>query len=462
MKTTTDDILRFPNNFLWGAATSSYQIEGGWKEHGKGESIWDRLSHTPGKVRNDETGDVACDHYHNFLSDVDLMHELSIQAYRFSIAWPRIFPEGTGKQNPRGLAFYDQLVDRLLSRGIVPMITLYHWDLPQALEDRGGWRNKATAYAFADYAAAVVERLSDRVILWCTLNEMPCIAHLGYEQGIHAPGARESRRVVQQVVHNLLLAHGLGLQAIRQHARGPVEAGLAHNPAVKLPQTQMLGDIDFARETFYHCNYWWLDPIFRGAYPQDRWRTLGADVPEITPAEMRIISTPIDFFGLNVYTGNIVAPDETSAEGFREVEYSPTYPRTAMGWPITPSCIYWGLKFLAENYHIPRFYVTENGAAFDDAPGPDGVVKDPRRISYLRDHIAWMHRALAEGVNLSGYFVWSLLDNFEWQDGHSRRFGLVYTDYADQKRIPKSSARWYKKLAEKNEVLLREDIASYV
>jgi beta-glucosidase len=450
--------LLFPPGFIWGAATASYQIEGGFDEDGKGESIWDRFSHTPDKIRDGDTGDTACDHYHRFAEDINIMAEIGLKAYRFSISWPRIIPAGTGQINEKGLDFYEKLVDKLLEKEIIPFITLYHWDLPQALEDRGGWRNKDTSYAFGEYVNTLVERLSDRVTNWMTLNEMPCIAGLGYKSGIHAPGAQESPKVLNQVIHNLLLAHGLAVRAVKSGAKVKPEVGLVHNPVVTIPQTSSQEDLIAARTAWGELdagsNAWWLDPVFKGEYPQRQWQTAGNDVPEITDEEMKIISTPTDFLGLNIYTGFIVKADDSSgAKGFKEVPYPENHPTTGIGFYTNPDCIYYGLKLINERYKIPKFYIAENGCAFDDKISEDGQVDDDNRVDYLRAHFASAHRAVAEDINLAGYFIWSLMDNFEWAQGFSKRLGIVFTDYADmQKRIMKKSACWYKNLIKTNEI----------
>jgi beta-glucosidase len=451
-----EKFLKFPEKFLWGSATASYQIEGAFDEDGRGESIWDRFSHTPGKVANGETGDVACDHYHRFEEDVDMMAEIGLKAYRFSIAWPRVIPTGAGKVNTKGLDFYDRLVDKLLKKNIIPFITFYHWDLPQVLEDRGGWRSKDTSYAFADYTKAVVERLSDRVVNWMTLNEPPCSAYLGYESGGHAPGAKESKKVVNQVVHNFLLAHGLGVQAVRKYAKKKPEVGIAHNPGVNIPKTVSDEDIAAAKVAMFDSNAWWLDPLFKGRYPEGMWKEKGSDVPDITDKEMEIISSPMDFFGVNIYTGCIVEADKTpGSKGYRDILYEESHPKTTMGWNVDPRCLYYGLKIINDMYGIAKFYITESGCSFNDAVSGDGKVHDDKRINYLRGHFASVHRAVSEGINLAGYFVWSLMDNFEWARGYSKRFGITFVDYKNgQKRILKDSALWYKDVIKKNGVPL--------
>lgn len=449
----TGRFLQFPDEFIWGCATSSYQIEGAFDEDGKGESIWDKFSHIPGKIVNGETGDIACDHYHRFHEDVNIMADIGLKAYRFSISWPRIIPEGTGKVNDKGLAFYDKLVDKLLEKRIIPFVTLYHWDLPQILEDKGGWRSKDTAYAFAKYTKVVVDSLSDRVTNWMTLNEARCSATLGYEIGNHAPGTKESPRVVNQVIHNLLLAHGLAVRAVRKYAKNGPQIGIVHNPSVKIPRTDSSEDIIAAEAAWFEANAWWFEPLYKGEYPEDRWREKQKrkDVPTITDEEMEIISTPTDFLGINMYAGSLVEADNTpGSKGFKEVPYPENHPKTAIGRPINPKCIYYGLKFPNDKYSIPKFYISENGCAFNDTVSNDGGVHDNHRINYLKYHLISAHRAISDGINLVGYFIWSLMDNFEWADGYSKRFGIIFTDYNSQKRILKKSALWYKDVIENN------------
>jgi len=446
--------LKFPKNFLWGCATASYQIEGAWNNDGKGESIWDRFSHTPGKILNNDTGDIACDHYHRFKEDIAIMAKLGLKAYRFSISWPRIIPSGKGKVNKKGLAFYDRLVDELLKNNIIPFITLYHWDLPQVLEDKGGWRVKDTSYAFNDYAKEVVNCLSDRDRDWMTFNEMPCSVVFGYKDGLHAPGLKEKPEVIRQVIHNMLLAHGLGVQTIRSNAKKQPEIGIAHNPAVKIPKTTSPEDLSAAKLAFLDLNdkelgnAWWFDPLSKAKYPEKN-----TGISEITDEEMKIISTPIDFMGLNIYSGSMIESDNTcGSNGFRIVPYPENHPKTTMDWYINPDCIYYGLKLIHEMYGISKFYITENGCCFNDIISKDGYVHDNNRIDYLNTHITSAYRAISEGINLAGYFLWSFMDNFEWSHGYSKRFGIVYSDYKSQKRILKDSAVWYKNVIEQNGV----------
>lgn len=447
----TKRILRFPDGFLWGCATASYQIEGAFDEDGKGESIWDRFSRIPGKIVNNDTGDVSCDHYHQFEDDINIMAEIGLKAYRFSISWPRIIPTGTGKVNNKGLEFYDRLVNMLLQKNIIPFVTLYHWDLPQVLEDRGGWRNKDIAYAFADYVKVVVDCLSDRVTNWMTLNEMPAVVY-GYETGNSAPGVKENGKVINQIIHNLLLAHGLGVQVIRKNAKKQPEVGLVHDPFIKIPRTESSEDIAAAKDAWFEANAWYFGPLYKGKYPERIWRERKNDVPNIDDKDMEIISTPTDFLGLNIYRGDVVEADHTAFKGFKEISYPKEHPKTAMGWDINPDCIYYGARTVAEEYNVKKIFVSENGCSFEDKVSAEGRVHDERRINYLKDHFLSVHRAISEGIDVAGYFVWSLMDNFEWTYGYSKRFGIVYIDYKSQKRILKDSAFWYRNVIKQNGV----------
>ncbi len=437
--------FEFPPGFVWGTATASYQIEGAAGEDGRGPSIWDTFSRRPGAVLGGDTGDVACDHYHRWEADLDLVRSLNLTHYRFSIAWPRILPAGRGRVNRAGLDFYDRLTDGMLARGLVPFATLYHWDLPQALEDEGGWRVRATADAFAEYAREVVRVLGDRIGDWATFNELPCIVNLGHRTGEHAPGAKEPERTIRQVTHNLLLAHGRAVRAIREESPG-ARVGIVHNPDVPEPQTDAEADIAVGRKGFAEYNAWMLDPVFLGEYPADQWEGLGADVPEREPGDMEEIRQPLDFLGINAYSTRGFASAERGLDSPEE-----HYPRTDMGWPITNDVLYWACRFANERYSPPCIHITENGCAWPDAPEKlGGGVRDYARIAYLRHHLRGVHRAIGEGVPVRGYFAWSLMDNFEWAWGYSRRFGLVYVDYETQRRIPKYSAQWYASVARRN------------
>ncbi len=442
----------FPPDFLWGAATAAYQIEGAWRDDGKGESIWDRFTHTPGKIVDGSTGDDACDHYHRWSQDIALMAGLGLRAYRFSISWPRILPAGSGKINPAGLDFYSRLVDGLLSAGIQPMATLYHWDLPQALQDRGGWPNRDTAKYFADYAGAVVRRLGDRVKYWATLNEPHIISHLGYWSGVHAPG-HTSLREALAAAHVVLLAHGWAVPVIRADCPD-CQAGIVLNIIPQEPATDSEQDVRAALRQDALVNRWFLDPLAGRGYPEELADELRAEMPEPGDGDFAAISVPIDFLGVNYYTRNLVsaAPDATETGQSAQADQAGPVERTQMGWEVYPDGLYNVLVRLKNEYPFSAYYVTENGAAYDDRPGPEGEVSDPKRIDYLQGHLDAAARAIAAGVPLRGYFVWSLLDNFEWSFGYTKRFGLVYVDYATEERIPKASARWYSQVIAENRI----------
>ncbi|HCT79259.1 MAG TPA: beta-glucosidase [Micromonosporaceae bacterium] len=441
----------FPEGFRWGAATAAYQIEGAAADAGRGPSIWDTFARTPGCVFAGHTGDVACDHYHRYPEDVAIMRELGIGTYRFSVAWPRIKPDGTGPANPRGLDFYDRLTDELIGAGIEPMVTLYHWDLPQGLEDRGGWATRDTAYYFAEYATSVYKRLGDRVKLWTTLNEPWCSAFLGYANGVHAPGKKD-RSLALAAAHHLLLGHGLGTTALR--AAGADNVSLTLNLAPVVPADPNSEEERAAADKVdAMLNRLFLEPVLRGAYePYARDMFASGLVHE---GDEAIIGQPIDLLGINYYNPCLVAarpgaPENPVYPGSHGVDFRPAPGKTtAMGWPIEP----WGLTELLERLHrdypgIPLI-ITENGAAFDDVH-IKGNVADQDRISFLEGHLQACHDAISRGVDLRGYLVWSLLDNFEWAEGYRKRFGIVHVDFDTQARTPKDSARWYAKVIEHN------------
>jgi beta-glucosidase len=454
--------LRFPEGFVWGAATAAYQIEGAARDDGRGPSIWDTFSRTPGKVHQGHTGDVACDHYHRYRDDVALMAELGLRAYRFSIAWPRIQPDGTGPVNPRGLDFYDRLVDTVISHGIDPIVTLYHWDLPQSLEDAGGWTNRDTAAHFADYAQAVHARLGDRVRTWTTLNEPWCSAYLGYGNGIHAPG-RQDPGATFAAVHHLLLGHGLATRALR--AAGAETIGLTLNPADVCPaDPASAADVAAARVVDGLQNRIFFDPLFRAGYPDDMLAHIARFVEPsfIADGDEKIIAAPIDLLGINYYQPTYVAARPGSAggdgafPGTEGVEFlPPAGPLTDMGWGIEPAGLTRMLERISTDYPGVPLMVTENGAAFPDqltpaGPDADDRVADADRVAYLDGHLRAAHAAIARGVDLRGYLVWSFLDNFEWAEGYRKRFGIVYVDYLTQRRVPKDSARWYQEVISRN------------
>lgn len=433
----------FPPQFLWGAATASYQIEGAIQEDGRGTSIWDTFSATPGKTYNGDTGEVAVDHYHRMQDDLEIVAQLGLAGYRFSIAWPRVLPTGSGPVNAKGLDFYDRLVDGLLAKGIQPFATLYHWDLPQPLQDAGGWTNRETAQRFADYAEVVVRRLGDRVTNWMTLNEPWCSAFLGYGIGVHAPGIQNLQAAVD-AGHHLLLAHGLAVTRIRSVAPAASRVGIVLNfapayPADNRPETLR----DMARSDAF-SNRWLLEPITRGAYPSELFSDMKLNPPPIQSGDMEIISSPIDFLGVNYYTRTVVtgAPTPISPEQAQTVRV-PDATYTEMDWEVYPSALTDLLVRLHRDYGIQDLIVTENGAAFADQWDGSGHVHDPQRVAYFRQHVSALSKAIEQGVPLRGYFAWSLLDNYEWAEGYSKRFGLVYIDYPTQRRIIKDSGLWY-------------------
>lgn len=449
------DQIAFPAHFLWGAATAAYQIEGAWNEDGKGESIWDRFCHTPGKIWRGDTGDVACDHYHRFAEDVALMAALGLRAYRFSIAWTRIFPLGYGQPNQRGLDFYRRLIDTLHAHGILPVATLYHWDLPQVLQDRGGWMNRDTAHHFADFAAYLFDRIGSDVPLWITQNEPFVAAFFGYGNGTHAPGMRRPWQILP-AAHHLLLSHGLAVQAFRAAALH--SSGALPDPRIGITlliwpnhaATNHPPDIAANHRTDGAMNRMFLEPLFRKRYPEDVWQHFARRrmLPRVEPGDLELIAQAIDFLGVNTYTRLVNAANPFDLlVGARQVRQAG--PHTAMDWEVYPQCIYEALS-IARTYTNLPLYITENGAAFDEQIGPDGRIDDTARIAYLRDHLVQAHRAMCAGIDLRGYFVWSLLDNFEWNHGYSKRFGLVHVDFVTLRRTWKRSAYWYRDVIARN------------
>ncbi|MEO8190230.1 MAG: GH1 family beta-glucosidase [Acidobacteriota bacterium] len=440
MTATVKDSL-FPEDFLWGAATSAYQIEGSPLADGAGPSIWHRFSHTPGLVRDDDNGDVACDHYRLWKNDIALMRDLGLTAYRFSISWSRIFPEGTGAVNQLGLDFYRRLVDRLREAGIRPFATLYHWDLPAALDDRGGWLNRDVAGWFADYATAAYRALDDGVDAWATLNEPWVVSDGGYLSGALAPGHRNLFEA-PIVSHNLLRAHGAAVQAYRAvSSRGAI--GLVVNLEPKYPASQNAGDLAATRRADAYMNRQYLDPVFLGSYPEELAEIFGEAWPRFPASDFDGIRSPVDFLGVNYYTRGVMRSD-AAAVPLRSVRVrQKQHAHTETSWEVFPEGLADTLRWVTARYGKLPLYVTENGAAFYDPPTVGQVGRDPLRVEYLREHLRAARRAMAAGVDLRGYFAWSLLDNFEWSHGYSKRFGIVHVDFATQKRTPKESARFY-------------------
>jgi beta-glucosidase len=452
-------VRRFPEGFLWGAATAAYQVEGAATADGRTPSIWDTYSAIPGRIVGGHTGHVATDHYHRYRDDIALMRSLGLTAYRFSVAWPRVQPAGAGPANPQGLDFYRRLVDGLLENGIQPWITLYHWDLPQPIEDAGGWPNRDTAARFAEYASIVHGALGDRVRFWTTLNEPWCSAFLGYGSGVHAPGRQEPDSAVK-AAHHLMLGHGLAVDAIRA-ARPESEVGITLNLYAVTPASESTEDQDAARRIDGTANRFFLDPVLRGQYPADVIEDLAgvSDFSHVHDGDLAVMSRPLSMLGVNYYSRHVVAAPEPGqfgqidwrggravspypgSEGVRFVKRG--LPVTAMGWEIDAPGLNEVLTRVAAEYPAVPIYITENGAAFDDRVAADGTVDDPDRRAFLDAHLDACLQSIRAGVPLRGYFAWSLMDNYEWGWGYTRRFGLVYVDYASQARIPKSSARWY-------------------
>jgi beta-glucosidase len=442
--------LQFPQGFVWGCATASYQIEGAVKEDGRKPSIWDVFAHTPGMTHDGDTGDVADDSYHLYKEDTQLIKNLGARAYRMSIAWPRIFPDGTGQPNPLGLDHYKRVVDELLANGITPYITLFHWDLPAALE--GGWQSRDTAKAYADYAGYVARQLSDRVQRFMTINEFDSFTNLGYKTGQFAPGLKLSAAEVNQVRHHAVLAHGLGVQAIRASAPA-VQVGLAENPTAFVPVIEDEKNIEAARRAMREENAAFLTAVLEGKYTEGYLEREGENAPRVAAGDMQAIGSPIDFLGLNVYQPFYVRADG-SPKGYELVPRQASYPHMASPWiAVGPEVMYWAVRNVCELWHPRAIYITENGCSADDVVIADGRIEDTDRVMYLRNHLTHLHRASTEGFPVKGYFLWSLLDNFEWADGYSKRFGIHYVDFKTEKRTAKLSAEWYREAIRRNAVV---------
>jgi len=444
---------RFPQNFIWGTATAAYQVEGAVHEDGRGPSVWDTFSHTPGKTHAGDTGDVADDFYHRYKEDIQLMQRLGCKGFRFSVAWTRIFPDGTGTPNQKGIDFYKRLTDALHQAGIEPFCTLFHWDLPQALQDKGGWSNRATSQAFADYAHYTAGQLSDRVSHWMTINEFDSFIDDGYGTGGSAPGLRLPRKELMQTRHNAVLAHGLAVQAIRAAAKRPVQVGLAEDVHGAMPAMDDEAHIRAAQTALREENAQYLTAILEGRYTDLYLKNLGADAPQFTPEEMKAISSPIDFLGINIYTTREAIPSNSPA-GYEMIPRPASYPHMASEWLfMNPQALYWTPKLVSSMWGVKTLYITENGCSSADVVRPDGRILDSDRIMYLRNYLGQLQRGIAEGVPVKGYFLWSLLDNFEWASGYSLRFGITYVDYQTQKRIPKLSYDFYREVIAKNAVM---------
>ncbi len=443
----------FPKEFVWGVATASYQIEGGVNEGGRGESIWDRFSHIPGNTRFNANGDIACDHYHRWREDVAIMRELGLKSYRFSIAWPRVFPNGYGEVNEEGVAFYSELVDALLANGIEPCVTLYHWDLPQALQDEGGWTNRNTAGHYAAYCKLMFERLGGRVKRWVTLNEPWVVAFGGYFYGDFAPGVRDFSSALQ-AAHTQLLGHGMAVQLFRE-MRLPGEIGITLNLCPREGATASLADASAAARNDGFANRWFLDPLFKGGYPADMqayYRGKNLVLPKVNPEDMRLIAEPVDFLGVNYYNVEFTKQDESVWPLAFSLERGP-YDVTNYGWPIVARGLRDLLVRLHSEYGVGKLFVTENGASFLDVENIKGEVLDDCRIDYVERHLMACHEAVEKGVNLAGYYVWTLTDNFEWNTAYTQKFGLVYLRHGSLDRVIKKSGRWYAGIVKNNGIL---------
>ncbi|MFN3168834.1 MAG: GH1 family beta-glucosidase [Phycisphaeraceae bacterium] len=446
--------MPFPKEFVWGAAAAAFQIEGTTPDCPRGDSVWDSFCATPGKVYQGHDGRRACMHITRWREDVALMRELGLKAYRLSIAWPRIMPDGAGRVNEAGLAFYDKLIDELLNAGIEPYVTLFHWDLPLKLHQRGGWMNPQIIQWFADYTRLVVNRYSDRVKHWITLNEPQCFLLLGHETGTHAPGLTLPKCDILQISHHALLTHGRAVQEIRECAKQPPRIGIAPVGTVSIPETERAVDIDAARRATFECaneslfgTTWWLDPVYHGRYPEAAVERRLADMPKVTSADMSLISQPVDFCAFNLYQAGVVRADAEG--GIEKVPYPEGHPVTAMSWPVTPAGLYWACRFFHERYQSPLL-ITENGLSCHDWVSVDGKVHDPNRIDFLTRYLSYVQRACDEGIPVQGYFQWSIMDNFEWAEGYKDRFGLIYVDYPTGRRTPKDSYHWYRQTIASN------------
>ena len=448
--------MGFSENFVWGAATSAYQIEGAVKEDGKGEHIWDVYVKEPGHIYGGHNGNSACDHYHRFREDVSIMKEIGIMAYRFSIDWSRVLPEGFGSVNESGIAFYDSLINELLKNGIEPYITLHHWELPYEIYKRGGWMNPQIVEWFGEYARLIAGRFSDRVTHFFTLNEPQCFVGLGYLTGDHAPGIKAPLRDTFEMAHNALKAHGRAVQMLRQYGKQKLTVGYAPTCGMCYPETENAEDIEAARQALFAMNQddqnwtwnvsWWSDPVLLGNYPEEGLKRYEPYLPRITDEDMKLIAEPIDVYGQNIYNGRCIRMGRDGMP--EEVKRCEGFPKTAVSWPVTPEALYWGPRFLYERYRKP-IYITENGMSCHDVVSIDGKVHDPNRTDFLARYLKELKRAAGE-IDLRGYFHWSLMDNFEWEKGYSERFGLVYVDYQTQKRMKKDSAYWYQDVIQSN------------
>ncbi|MBK1876130.1 glycoside hydrolase family 1 protein [Pelagicoccus mobilis] len=444
--------LQFPANFTWGTAAAAPQIEGAAFKDGKGESVWDRFARIPGKIEGGANLDVACDHYNLFEEDFALMRSMGIKDYRLSIAWPRLFPTGDGEPNLKGFDFYKRIFDSLERNGITPWVTLFHWDLPQGLEDKGGWRNRETAYSFLRYTESAVKAFRDHVKNWITLNEMRCFTVLAYGDVLRPPGIVESEKVVNQTYHHALLAHGLAVGAIREHGGPGARVGIADDSTIPVPFLETSAHASAAATAFRHLNFRSTDPLLSGGYGELYHSIAKENAADMEAQDQQIICSPMDFFGLNCYTGVYCRAGTDSR--FDILPFPDGYPAADADWlKLIPQALYWGPKFLKELYCIESIYITENGAGYDDVPTPEGEILDLHRRQYVRQCLLELNRGILDGNPIHGYFLWSFMDNFEWLDGYTKRFGLCYTDYPTQKRIPKLTAHWYKEVISQNKLL---------
>ncbi len=441
--------MNIPNDFIWGAATAAYQIEGAACQDGKGLSVWDMMCRRPNVIFGNHNGNVACDHYHKYKEDIAMMKWMGIKAYRFSLSWPRILPHGTGEVNKNGLDFYSQLIDELLINDIVPYVTLFHWDFPHELYRRGGWLHEDSSDWFAEYTRIVIEKLSDRVRNWITLNEPQSFIQFGHLEGIHAPGDKLALSQIFQASHNVLLSHGKSFRVIKSCAKSRPNIGYAPIGFVSVPTSCNCDDVTFAEKSTFACeltnvlnNSWWMDPVLLGTYPEDGLKLYEPYLPKFDVDDLSVIQTDIDFLGLNIYHGTKVGKPSLD----NSVHH---FPLTSFGWPVVPESLYWGPKFFYKRYKKP-IMITENGMANTEWPSLDGAVHDPQRIDFMTRYLRELRNVIAEGVPVKGYFHWSLMDNFEWAQGFSKRFGLIYVDFNSQSRILKDSAYWYKNLIASN------------
>ena len=443
---------KFPKNFTWGVAAAAAQIEGAAFEDGKGETNWDHFARQPGRIANGDTPDVACDHYHLYRKDFALMRRLGVKNYRLSIAWARIFPEGRRDINGKGVGFYHRLIDAMLAAGIKPWVTMFHWDLPQVLEAEGGWRVRSTADAFAAYADTIVKAYGDRVRHWITLNETGCFTRLAYGGTIRPPALNEPEQVINQSYHHAMLAHGHGVRAVREHGRRGAIVGITDDSRIPIPVIENDANLAAARRAFVKANVRVLDPIFRGHYSSTYLKITGRDRAVSQKGDFDLIGLPTDFLGLNIYTGRFVRAGKRGQP--EELPLPKNYPEADATWlKHVPQAMYWGPRLAKEVYGVKAIYITENGAGYDDPPPVNGKVLDLHRREYVRHCLVELQRAIQEHIPVRGYFLWSFMDNFEWQDGYTRRFGIVYVDYATQRRTPKLSARWYAEVMRQNRIV---------